>query len=489
MQNENFRDNLAQLPDWLNALAMARRENRPDIFPWIHDHKVAGVLWADKYGRKELWLYKGEIWQFNGKQYIKVPMSQVEYEVQHWLTDNGHPNASSAKTKGITEALMSWVEVRHQVGSGLGEPAAMPFWLTSNGQHDEYLHFDNGLVNLHDLLLKGEAKLKPHTPDFFCQEGFPYEYNAKAECPLWEAHLDYIFEGDHQRTLLLQEWFGYCLVPDLQFQKAMFLEGEGQNGKTVCELCLVRLIGADRVSHVGLKDLATQYSLMKAEGKLVNICDDLGKIGRESEVVFKQLTGGGKVQIDRKYLDPHAPRLTLRFLITMNGRPQLKDRSNALWRRIIIIPFHLEIPNDVKRPEFLEDEKPTWPFYPELPGMFNWAMRGLRRLYQRGRFTEPPLCVEAHEEWVGESDPVKRFLQLHYEENPDGVVGKDEMLNRYMAWSGRNENRITFGKRVKSQFRKTTDTKITAEEERVPAFKGIHVKPDIQRQWNEEAES
>jgi phage/plasmid-associated DNA primase len=58
----------------------------------------------------------------------------------------------------------------------------------------------------------------------------------------------------------------------------------------------------------------------------------------------------------------------------------------------------------------------------ELPGIFNWAIEGLRRLRCRGRFTDPALCREALETYRTESNPARAFLQECVVAKPDGVV-------------------------------------------------------------------
>jgi putative DNA primase/helicase len=487
MMVQTYFEDPKKLRLWLGTLQASKDNRKPQMFPWLNHHTVAAVCLAELYdglSTGTLWLYRGELWQYDGKAYVKTSTPRVAQDVIHWLNENGDPRPTADRAAKIVDAMMSWVDIGRHNGHKLKSLPNMPFWLT--GDSTQYLHFQNGLVNLDKLLNTGDAAVEPHDPTYFSAKGFPYGYNPSAECPLWDDHLNLIFEGDLDRVALLQEWFGYCLVPDNRFQKALFMEGDGGNGKTVCEKVLIHLVGPARVSTVGLADLGKEFSLMLTPGKLVNICGDLGKVGKDAEVVFKQITGGEHIQMGRKFLSPLQIALDMRFLVSMNNLPSLKDRSNALWRRIIIVPFNVAIPDEIRKPVYTEDGSPDWPFRPELPGIFNWALKGLRRLYANRKFTEPVVCRMAHDEWVGDSDPIRRFLNVHYELDPDGTVPKDAMRARYLAATGHPINVVAFGKRVKHHFRRITDTRITVNDARITAWRGIRIKPHIEKQWAED---
>ena len=58
-------------------------------------------------------------------------------------------------------------------------------------------------------------------------------WDANATCPRWERFLDEIFRDDidkAQKIRLVQQWFGYCLIPLTDMQKMLMLIGEGENG-------------------------------------------------------------------------------------------------------------------------------------------------------------------------------------------------------------------------------------------------------------------
>ena len=58
---------------------------------------------------------------------------------------------------------------------------------------------------------------------------------------------------------LLQEWFGYCLLPDYRFHYALWVHGEGRNGKGVFDRTIQGIVGKNNVVSVGLEELDGEH--------------------------------------------------------------------------------------------------------------------------------------------------------------------------------------------------------------------------------------
>jgi putative DNA primase/helicase len=82
----------------------------------------------------------------------------------------------------------------------------------------------------------------------------------------------------------------------------------------------------------------------------------------------------------------------------------------------------------------------------ELPGIFNWALEGLKRLLQQGDFTYCDICAEAARQHRFDCDPVAQFLDecVGFPAPDSGEVyeiEKDELYQEYRGWSKRNGDR------------------------------------------------
>src|SRR5439155_26310093 len=111
------------------------------------------------------------------------------------------------------------------------------------------------------------GELVPHSVDEFEVVQLPVAYTPDAACAQFDRYL--------QTTLgpevipLAEEVFGYCLIPDSRFEKAVMLTGLGENGKSVCLDTLIALLGADNVANVALQDLEeNRFRAAELFGKL-----------------------------------------------------------------------------------------------------------------------------------------------------------------------------------------------------------------------------
>ena len=96
------------------------------------------------------------------------------------------------------------------------------------------------------------------------------------------------------------------------------------------------LLGPDNVSSVSLSQLNGRFDLSQTLGKLVNIASEVDNVRQVDEAVLKQFTGEDVMQFERKYRDGFSAMPTAKLIIAANTRPPLRDRSDGLWRRLIV---------------------------------------------------------------------------------------------------------------------------------------------------------
>ena len=76
-------------------------------------------------------------------------------------------------------------------------------------------------------------------------------------------------------------------------------------------------------------------------GKLANIGDDIGDdFLQGSQVsVFKKIGTGNRIKAERKGQDPFEFNPFIKLLFSANDIPRMKDKTGAVLRRLVIIPF------------------------------------------------------------------------------------------------------------------------------------------------------
>jgi putative DNA primase/helicase len=280
---------------------------------------------------------------------------------------------------------------------------------------------------------------------------------------------------DAECRLLLKEIFGYCLTPDISQQKFFMFEGTGGNGKGVVTTTLTRLLGADNVSALPINRFNAPHELGLTLGKLVNITSEMKEKDSIAEDLVKQFVGGDLLSFNPKFRETFSAKPTAKLILSTNERPMFTDRSDGIWRRLIILPFPVTIP-EAKRDVYLNEKLGM-----ELPGILNWAIEGMGSLYQRKRFQEPAVSIAARKEFQGESNAARMFLEETCQANPKGEVNTLELYKRYEQYCLDNGTRAmrstNFYKEVSRVFPSVTRHRPRAGPGRPYTFKGIVISP------------
>jgi P4 family phage/plasmid primase-like protien len=321
--------------------------------------------------------------------------------------------------------------------------------LLPDGGDQSYLAVANGLLDLET------GELRPHTPDWFSNVCLPYQYDPAAAAPAWLAFLERNLEGDADRIDLVQQFFGYTLVKNTDCQSSMVVSGPGGNGKSVLLAGLRAMLGAGNIATVPLENFGQRFAMAETLGKLANVCPEVGELDKTCEGTLKSYISGDTIFFVRTGKDGFSARPTARLVIATNNIPRFVDRSEGVWRRLLVVPMNVVIPPAERTPGM--DKEEFWST--ELPGILNWALEGLGRLRCNGwRFPQPAACRAALEEHRLESDPARAFLLEHYRACPDGdPIPAAEIYGHYQLWCARNGHRnplnhIVFGRQIRRLF-------------------------------------
>jgi putative DNA primase/helicase len=391
---------------------------------------VARRLIAAKYltddSRRTLCRWQGEWWSWETTCWRKVDddsLRQTAYrftESATWVTvkDESKPWAPTRyKIANLLEAL----------GALCTLPTAVqpPTWLKKMKQAPnaaELVSLTNGLLHV------PTQTLYAHTPHLFNHVALPFAYDPEAKAPRWLTFLNLIWPNDPASIAALQEWFGYVLSGRIDLHKILLLIGPPRAGKGVIANILQDLVGPLNVADPTLASLGTQFGLWPLIGKPLAIISDARFGGKHDAALVERLlaiSGVGSITIDRKNREAWTGTLPTRFFIISNELPRLSDASGAIAGRFVLL--HLIASWLGKENPALTDELRT-----ELPGIFNWALDGLERLTQVGRFTKPKSSKDSASALADLVSPVGTFVR------DCCVVGADKEVLRtvlYEAWT------------------------------------------------------
>lgn len=260
--------------------------------------------------------------------------------------------------------------------------------------------------------------LRLFNPDDFLTYQLPFSYDPDAKAPIFEKYLNEVLP-DIQRQRVLAEYMGFVFIKhgseSLKEEKALMLHGTGANGKSVFFEVVSALLGTNNVSNYSLQSLTNDNGYFRANlaNKLVNYASEIN--GKLEASIFKQLVSGEPVEARLPYGQPFILKDYAKMIFNVNQLPKDVEHTNAFFRRFLIIPF------DVTIPESQQDKTLHLKIIDkELSGVFNWVLDGLERLLNQKCFSECEASRLAVENYKLESDSVELFL-TDSEYNSDAI--------------------------------------------------------------------
>lgn len=279
---------------------------------------------------------------------------------------------------------------------------------------EDKMDADPNLINLKGGVYNLETgTLMPPDPKHYMTTQLPFKYDPNAVAPKWSDYVKSTFvqprseDTDQELIDFVQEAVGYSLTTSVKYHKTFWCLGSGANGKGVLFHILFALGGDSAVPFNAGILRREQYQLADLQGKRVALCAEVeASQNLVSDGWIKMIVGGDPIQV--RQIRERAIRMnpTVKLWWSMNVRPAVVDTSDGFWRRVLLIPFNRKFKPDEQNLD-LKDELSEG----ELPGVFLWAMAGLKRLNDRGKFAPPPQVVILTQMYRNESNPLVGFIE------------------------------------------------------------------------------
>ena len=264
----------------------------------------------------------------------------------------------------------------------------------------------NHLINTRDGMLDWkDMTLIEHSPRYFSMFQIPIHYDPEAECPMWRKAMKDWLVDDDDLIMFLQEFIGYCLIPDASMDTSVILLGEGKNGKSTFIDVVNSLVGHENTTAIPLDRLSNRFEIRYLQGALANFCPDIDPNYINNSGQIKSAISGEQVRAEVKHGESYDLYPVARFLFSANELPKSADKTYGWYRRINIVRFPQSFEGEKEIPNFEEKLKQ------ELPGIFNWAVEGLRRLMRRGKFDKPQAVTDELDDYIESNDTVVAFIQ------------------------------------------------------------------------------
>lgn len=307
--------------------------------------------------------------------------------------------------------------------------------------------FENGIYDLES------DEMLDFSPEIMIRNKINYDYFDEAYDELCDKTLNKISCNDKEIRMLLEELIGYCFFTRNELGKAFILVGDKANGKSTFLSLLQVLLGDDNISSLDLSELGDRFKTAELFGKLANIGDDIGDEFVANPALFKKLVTGDRVNVEKKGQDPFEFNNYSKFIFSANQIPRIKDRTGAVQRRLIIIPFNANFNKD--DPDFDPYIKHKLLKKSSLEYLIRLGIEGLKRVLKNKSFTKSEKVQKELDEYKKNNNPILLFFD---EVNKEEIINESvpDVYRMYTVFCSENNfspfSKIEFGRNISSYY-------------------------------------
>lgn len=266
--------------------------------------------------------------------------------------------------------------------------------------------FANGIYNI------TTREMQDFSPDVVVTNQIPWDYNPDAYSDLCDHTLNKIACKDADIRSLLEEMIGYCFYRKNELSKAFICTGTKSNGKSTFLEMIQNVLGQGNYAALGLDELDEKFAVFTMAGKLANIGDDISDEFLQGRAVaqFKKLVSGNMIKGEIK----NNPEIfffkpTVKLIFSANDIPRMKDKTGAVLRRLVIVPFNATFSkNDADYDPYI-----IWKLKDRsvMEYMIRLGIEGLHRVIEQNAFTKSAKVEREIREYEEFNDPMTLFLQ------------------------------------------------------------------------------
>ena len=269
--------------------------------------------------------------------------------------------------------------------------------------HPFLLNGPNGVVDLQT------AVLEPHDRSLLLTKILPFAYDPDAKCPRFLGFLDQVFQGNAETISFVQRMFGYAATGDAREQVFFILVGAGANGKSTLLNVASHILGP-YAGHTPSETLiahkmgrSSSNDLARLNGVRLVTASEFNPGEKLATGLVKQLTGNEKVTARYLFQEYREFHFTGKLMLATNDIPHMEAADDALFRRVIIVPFDRVFTKAEQDPTLFDKLKE------EAPGILAWMVRGAVEWHQTG-LQVPESLVAIRDNIRRDMDPLAQFL-------------------------------------------------------------------------------
>ncbi|WP_395160134.1 phage/plasmid primase, P4 family [Ilumatobacter sp.] len=264
------------------------------------------------------------------------------------------------------------------------------------------LNVKNGTVDLHT------SELHAHNSTDLLTMVTAVAYDPEATAETWDRFLATVLPDPAVRRFV-QRLAGLALLGAQPEHVLPILLGGGANGKSTMTGVMAKVLGdysivASRDLLLAMKHDAHPTAKADLFRRRFAHSGELPAGAKLNEAQVKELTGDDKIKARRMREDHWEFEPSHLLWLHANHRPSIEGTDDGIWRRVLLIPFDVQVPRSERDPDLARRIVAE-----EGSGVLRWMVDGLAD-YREGGLSIPAIVADATQSYRGESDTVAGFL-------------------------------------------------------------------------------
>ncbi len=392
------------------------------------DHLAETLL-----GGTHIWVPELGWHTWTGSHWEELHDAQVLERVKQYIRGRFQQAARALGADNDTKMIDGWRSMlsakRMNAALGLTRGVAGILVTADELDHDRHLlNLACGTLDLHT------GQVRPHdqldhltlvTPTGIGDTG----------AELWATFLERI-QPDPDVRSFVRRLMGSALLGEVRDHVMPILNGEGANGKGVFRSAIMHALGpyaveVDPALLIDGKHGRHLTFLMELRGKRVVFCSETSQGAKFNEAEMKRLVGGDPIQANRMRRDPITFLPSHTLIMITNHLPQISGDDAANWRRVLVIPFDVVIPEHERDPELPERLRLA------APAILSWLRDGWLEYQQIGLC--PPEAVRLRtKQYQEDNDALAQFITERCMKSMAATVKPRELYEAWCRWCGKN---------------------------------------------------
>ncbi|MBO3062017.1 DNA primase family protein [Mammaliicoccus fleurettii] len=304
---------------------------------------------------------------------------------------------------------------------------------------------NNGVYNLKTKTLES------FKPDYVFTTKITTNYVKHAKSPDidgWNVDdwIKSIACNDSEIELALWQTINESLNGSYTRDRAIFLIGDGANGKGTYHQLLINLIGANNVAMLKLAQFEQRFMLSTLEGKTLVMGDENpSELNLIDSSNYNSVVTGDPVLVEFKNQQPFMAEYKCAVIQSMNNLPTFNNKTDATERRMLILPFNAKFEGenknrDIKNEYLKNKEVLEYVLYKAINMDFE-------------DFNIPKVSLKAMKNFKQDNDPIVDFKENVFDELELDVIPKRVLYEVYKEFCKNNgykfKSMILFSKKFK----------------------------------------